>query len=155
MTFELEYENIEPKQQYIALIEKVLNKCYEKECLDKERLTIEITLTDNETIKQINNKYRQINRETDVLSFPMYDRKDFPLNLQQKDILGSIIISIPKIEEQAKEYGHSIERELAYMLVHGFYHLMGYDHIEEKDKIDMREKEEEILQQLNIVREDF
>ena len=69
-----------------------------------------------------------------------------------QDILGDIIISIPKVKEQAVEYGHSFERELAYMLVHGFYHLMGYDHIEEEDKIQMRKKEENVLSKLNITR---
>ena len=71
-------------------------------------------------------------------------------NVSVQDILGDVIISIPKVKEQAQEYGHSFERELAYMLVHGFYHLMGYDHIEEKDKIIMRQKEENILQKLKI-----
>ena len=74
------------------------------------------------------------------------EKKDF----QYQDILGDIVISIPKVEEQAKEYGHSFERELSYMLVHGFYHLMGYDHIEEEDKKQMRKKEEKILETLNI-----
>ena len=68
------------------------------------------------------------------------------------DVLGDIVISLEKVKEQAIEYGHSFERELAYMLVHGFYHLMGYDHIEEKDKVLMRPKEEKILQNLNITR---
>ena len=74
--------------------------------------------------------------------------KDFPY----EDILGDIIISISKVKEQAKEYGHSFERELSYMLVHGFYHLMGYDHIEEEDKKEMRTKEEKILKMLNVSR---
>ena len=63
-----------------------------------------------------------------------------------------MVISIERVEEQAKEYGHSFQRELSYMVVHSFYHLMGYDHIEEQDKIQMREKEEKILQKLNITR---
>ena len=70
-----------------------------------------------------------------------------------EDVLGDIIISVQKVEEQAKEYGHSFERELSYMVVHGFYHLMGYDHIEEKDKIIMRPKEENVLSKLGITRE--
>ena len=69
-----------------------------------------------------------------------------------KEPIGDIVISIQKVKEQAEEYGHSFERELSYMLVHGFYHLMGYDHIEEKDKIQMRPKEEKILQELKITR---
>lgn len=66
--------------------------------------------------------------------------------------MGDIIISIERVEEQAKEYGHSFEREFAYMLVHGFYHLRGYDHMEEEEKTQMREKEENVLSQLNITR---
>ena len=69
-----------------------------------------------------------------------------------QDVLGDIIISMKKVEEQAKEYGHSVERELAYMVVHGFYHLMGYDHMVEEDKKVMREKEEKVLESLDIVR---
>ena len=69
-----------------------------------------------------------------------------------EDMLGDIVISIEKVEEQAKEYGHSFERELSYMVVHGFYHLMGYDHIKEEDKKKMRPKEEKILNDLKIVR---
>ena len=68
-------------------------------------------------------------------------------------MLGDIIISIERVEEQAKEYGHSFERELSYMLVHGFYHLMGYDHIKEEDKLKMRPKEEKVLNDLQITRE--
>ena len=70
-----------------------------------------------------------------------------------QDVLGDIIISVKKVEEQAEEYGHSIERELAYMIVHGFYHLMGYDHMNDEDKKAMREKEEKVLKSLDIVRE--
>ena len=69
-----------------------------------------------------------------------------------EDVLGDIVISVKKVQEQAIEYGHSFKRELSYMLVHGFYHLMGYDHIKEEDKKEMRPKEEKILQDLKIVR---
>ena len=69
-----------------------------------------------------------------------------------KEVLGDIVVSVEKVKEQAKEYGHSFERELSYMIVHGFYHLMGYDHIEEEDKKIMRKKEEYILEKLNISR---
>ena len=69
-----------------------------------------------------------------------------------KEVLGDIVISLEKVEEQAKEYGHSFERELSYMIVHGFYHIMGYDHIEEKDKEIMRPKEENILTMLKQTR---
>ena len=75
------------------------------------------------------------------------------LSLITEEPLGDIVISIEKVREQAEEYGHSFERELAYMVVHGFYHLMGYDHIELTDRTEMREKEENILNQLSITRE--
>ena len=81
------------------------------------------------------------------------DKKVAKNDFQIEDILGDMVICIPKVEEQAEEYGHSFERELAYMLVHGFYHLMGYDHIKEDDKKVMREKEEKVLKDLNINRE--
>ena len=74
-------------------------------------------------------------------------------DFEHEDVLGDIVISIEKVEEQAKEYGHSFEREFAYMIVHGFYHLMGYDHIKEEDKAIMRPKEEHILNKLNITRQ--
>lgn len=70
-----------------------------------------------------------------------------------EDVLGDIMVSIPRVIEQANEYGHSVERELAYMIVHGFYHVMGYDHIKEEDKVIMRPKEENILNKLNITRQ--
>ena len=73
-------------------------------------------------------------------------------NYEIEDVLGDIIISIPKVKEQANEYGHSFERELSYMVVHGFYHLMGYDHMNDDDKKEMRKKEDEILNKLHITR---
>ena len=74
-------------------------------------------------------------------------------DFEHEDVLGDIIISIEKVKEQAIEYGHSFERELSYMIVHGFYHLMGYDHIKEEDKKEMRPKEEKILNELKITRD--
>lgn len=72
---------------------------------------------------------------------------------EHEDVLGDIIISIDRVERQAEEYGHSFERELSYMVVHGFYHLMGYDHIQEQDKVIMRKKEDRILEDLKISRD--
>ena len=83
----------------------------------------------------------------------MFEKEElisFSTNVQE--VLGDIIISIDRVKKQADEYGHSFERELSYMTVHGFYHLMGYDHLEEKDKKIMREKEEYILDSINITR---
>ena len=155
--FEIIYNKIEEKEEYQKTIKKVLEKCFEEEKILDSKLMITITLTDAENIRRINNQYRNIDKATDVLSFPMFERDELENKIENRlfeheDVLGDIIISIPKVEEQAKEYGHSFERELSYMIVHGFYHLMGYDHIQEEDKQEMRPKEEKILNQLNILR---
>lgn len=150
---EINFLDIEDKKEYIEILNKVLEKCFEEEKLNSEKLYINIVLTNPKNIKEINKQYRNIDKETDVLSFPMFEREELTkLENENPDILGDIVISIEKVEEQAKEYGHSFERELAYMAVHGFYHLMGYDHMEENDKKEMREKEENILEKLNILK---
>lgn len=155
--FEIVYKEIEEKEEHQKIIQKVLEKCFEEEKIIDSKLMITITLTNAENIKEINKQYRNIDKITDVLSFPMFEKDELENKIKNRlfeheDVLGDIIISIPKVEEQAKEYGHSFERELSYMVVHGFYHLMGYDHIKEEDKQEMRPKEEKILNQLNILR---
>ena len=154
--YEIEYLDIEQNEKYEEIIKKVIEKCYEEEKLSNTKLYINIILTDPKNIKEANKKYRNIDKETDVLSFPMFEKKELEEKIANKnfiheDILGDIIISIKKVKEQAQEYGHSFERELSYMVVHGFYHLMGYDHIEEKDKKIMRPKEDKILNELDII----
>ena len=155
---EIIYEDVEPNEEYEKTIKKVLEECYKTENLTNSKLIITITLTTPEKIRQINNEYRQIDKATDVLSFPMFEKTELDEKIKKQEflheaVLGDIIISVQKVEGQAKEYGHSFERELSYMVVHGFYHLMGYDHIEEKDKIIMRPKEENVLSKLGITRE--
>ena len=156
--YQLEYLEIEEKQNYEQIISKVVKKCFEVEHLENSKLYISITLTNPENIQKINKEYRKIDNPTDVLSFPMFERQEIEQKINKQDfeledVLGDIVISIEKVEEQAKEYGHSFERELSYMVVHGFYHLMGYDHMEEEDKKEMRKKEEYILNLLEITRE--
>ena len=157
--YEITYLNLEKGQEdWEGIVKKVLNKCFEEEGLLDSKLIMTITFTTPEEIRKINKKYRKIDRATDVLSFPMFEKEELDEKIKNKDflyedVLGDIIISIDKVREQAGEYGHSFERELSYMLVHGFYHLMGYDHIEEEDKKIMRPKEEKILNELKITRE--
>lgn len=157
--YEITYLNIEKGQEdWEGIVEKVLKKCFEEEGLMDSKLIMTITFTTPEEIRKINKKYRKIDRATDVLSFPMFEKAELDEKIKNKDflyedVLGDVIISIDKVKEQAEEYGHSFERELSYMLVHGFYHLMGYDHIEEEDKKIMRPKEEKILNELKITRE--
>ena len=147
---EIIYKEIEPKKEYEEIINKVLDACYKKEHLEDSKLIVTITLTIPEEIRKINKKFRNIDKATDVLSFPMFEKDELEHKIKNReftneDILGDIVISIEKVKEQAKEFGHGFERELSYMVVHGFYHIMGYDHIEETDKKVMRQKEEEIL----------
>lgn len=156
--FEIIYKGIEEKQEYEETIKKVIEQCFKEEGLENSKLYITFTLTTPEEIKKINTEYRNIERATDVLSFPMFEKDELEKKIEEKDfnypdVLGDIVISIEKVEEQAKEYGHSFGRELSYMVVHGFYHLMGYDHIKEDDKKQMRQKEEKVLNALNIIRE--
>ena len=159
--FEIIYKDIEletkEKRSNENIIKIVLDKCFEEEKIQNSKLLVTITLTNANNIRKINKEYRNIDRATDVLSFPMFEKDELKEKIRNKkfeheDVLGDIIISIPKVEEQAKEYGHGFERELSYMIVHGFYHLMGYDHIKEEDKKKMRPKEEKILNDLNILR---
>lgn len=256
---EITYDQINENQEYNEIINKVINECFSNEGLDKLNIYISITLTNPEVIHKLNKEYRNVDRATDVLSFPMFekneieemlkehkivessievraeedcnsnceengssnceknessncegeenqssnheekgnmnceengnsnceekenqssnneenessgneekldlnsdktmtdsDSSDSNENFNDCDVLGDLVISIPKVYEQAEEYGHSFERELAYMCVHGFFHLMGYDHIIESDKVIMRKKEDEILNKLGITRE--
>ena len=155
--YEIVYDGIDEKEEYKEVIEKVLSQCFKEEKLENSKLCVTVTLTTPKTIQEINKQYRNIDRATDVLSFPMFEKDELDKKIQtndfeNEDILGDIVVSVDKVKEQAIEYGHSFERELSYMIVHGFYHLMGYDHIEENDKKIMREKEENILKELDINR---
>ncbi|NLN14922.1 MAG: rRNA maturation RNase YbeY [Tissierellia bacterium] len=109
---------------------------------------VSVSLVDNEEIQQLNREYRGVDRPTDVLSFPLED--EFGL----LPILGDIVISIEKAKEQAEEFNHSLEREIAYLTAHSMLHLMGYDHMEEEEKKAMRSKEKEVMKRLGIFKND-
>ena len=158
--YQLEYLDLEAEDKYEEIIKRVIEQCFKEEKIEKSKLYISIILTNPEHIHEINKQYRNVDRATDVLSFPMFEKDELDEKIknndfEHEDVLGDIVISIEKVEEQAKEYGHSFEREFAYMLVHGFYHLMGYDHIEENDKVIMRKKEEIVLNKLGITRDEL
>lgn len=153
---QIEYNGTEENKEQEKLIQRVIKQCYQIEKMENTNLYVSVILTTPNEIKKINKQYRNIDRTTDVLSFPMFEKEDLIVAIQNKqirDVLGDVIISLEQVKKQAEEYGHSFERELAYMLVHGFYHLMGYDHMEEADKIQMRQKEEAVLKSLDINRE--
>lgn len=150
---EINFLEIEENEKYEEYIKHIVSECFKEEKLDKKNLYINIVLTNPKNIRQINKEQRGIDKETDVLSFPMFEKTEISkIKDNQLDIFGDIVISIERVRNQAEEYGHSFERELAYMVVHGFYHLMGYDHMEEQDKVKMREREENILNKLEIRR---
>ena len=125
---------------------------------------VSVTLTDNEGIHEINRDFRGIDAPTDVLSFPMADFEspaDFDALEDYDDVfdpdtgefmMGDIMISLDKVKEQAEAYGHSQKREYAFLIAHSMLHLMGYDHMEDSERLQMEEKQEAILASLNITR---
>ena len=115
---------------------------------------VSITLTDNAYIHELNRQYRKIDRPTDVLSFALNEGvepevKDGP----EINVLGDIIISVERAQEQAADYGHSLRREMAFLTVHGMLHLLGYDHMEEAERAEMQREEKYVMEQLGIPRE--
>ncbi len=149
---EIAYQGIDEKKEYEEIVQKVIETCFKEENLYDSKMYISIIISNENYIKEINLKHRGIDSVTDVLSFPMFEKDEIEEAKVNEEVLGDIIICIPRVKEQAKEYGHSEEREFAYMIVHGFYHLMGYDHMNDKDKIKMRAKEENVLNKLGIER---
>ena len=115
---------------------------------------VSVRFVDNEMIRELNNKYRNIDKETDVLSFPLGENGVYDVNPDTGAyLLGDIVISVQKAMEQAEEYGHSLEREIAFLSVHSMLHLLGYDHVNGGlEAVHMREKEEEVLTQLGLKR---
>ena len=145
--------------------DRVIETVLEKEGCPYE-VEVNLLLTDNEGIRTYNAQFREIDRATDVLSFPNIDYEcpaDFSgLEEQEADyfdpesgelVLGDIIISVEKVKEQAENYGHSEKREFAFLVAHSMLHLCGYDHMEEKEAGVMEEKQKEVLETLGITRE--
>lgn len=133
--------------EYFKTIDKVLKKGLEILGLDK--CEFNVIVVDNNYIHELNKTYRGIDRETDVITFALEDDKTFnPVDR----VLGDIYISIDKVYEQAKEYGHSETREICFLAVHGLLHLLGYDHIKKSDEEIMFSLQDKILESSNILR---
>ncbi len=112
---------------------------------------ISVTFTDNEGIRKLNADYRNIDAATDVLSFPMGENGQYDTNMETgAKILGDVVISMEKAVEQANAFDHSLQREIAYLTAHSVLHLLGYDHMENMEKVRMREKEELVMEQLGL-----
>lgn len=159
MTIQMEYE---AEKKLDISWEEIIRQIVEA-ALDYEgcpyEAEVNVVLTDNEGIRQINKEYRTIDAPTDVLSFPMLEfetpsdfggvEEDFAdcFNPETGELmLGDIMVSVDKVEEQAEKYGHSKERELAFLVAHSMLHLCGYDHMEEEERLVMEEKQKEILE---------
>lgn len=137
-------DKYEISEEMEDLIEKVIKEALNVEG-KSEDYEVSISFVDNNEIKTLNRDYRGVDNETDVLSFPIEDQFEF-----STPILGDIIISLEKADEQAKEYGHTLEREVAYLTAHSMFHLMGYDHMNDEEKLIMRNKEKQVMKNLKI-----
>ena len=158
-------DKLEVTENFIERLSNVCDFALKEEGVECQ-YQISLLFVDNEEIREINNETRNIDRATDVLSFPMLDFEDkkvfnemylnydFDETFKDGDelILGDMGLSLERALEQSEEYGHSYEREVSYLVVHSILHLLGYDHMEEDDKKRMRKREEEILNKLQIRR---
>lgn len=156
---ENEQDKVEISHSIIKLIEKTIELCMKAEKLDKA-YEVSVLIVDDEEIRAINKEHRDIDKPTDVLSFPMAefingelisDQGDYDLEFDEL-MLGDIIISAETAKRQADEYQHSFEREIAFLTAHSCFHLLGYDHMEEEEEKIMIGKQESILQQMGLTR---
>ena len=127
------------------------------ELYDIKDSEVSITLTNDETIHELNRDYRGIDRPTDVLSFAFHESDEPEIITddidEAVDTLGDIIISVERAKTQAEDYGHSLRREIVFLTVHGMLHLLVYDHMEESDRLEMEKEQEYIMSQLGISRD--
>lgn len=134
-------------------LEKVILEVLKVEDVDEKKCEISISFVDEEKIRQLNKDFRSIDRVTDVLSFPIEDffNEDREVLLEKPYLmLGDVVICLDVARRQAKELGHSFEREIMYLTCHSILHLLGYDHIEDNDKKIMRAKEKEVMKNLGV-----
>lgn len=146
-------EGMSPRDDVEGIIRKVCDEVARVYGLQEEE-EISVLLCDNQKIHEINREYRHMDRPTDVISFALNEGERYEDDYEESLLLGDMIISLERTEEQARSYGHSFERELAYLTTHSCLHILGYDHMTDEDKSEMRAEEEHILGNLGIVRED-
>lgn len=169
MTINIEYETDKQLEaDYETIIKSVINESMDYENCPYEA-EINVILTDNKSIHEINLEHRDVDSATDVLSFPMieyskpadFDSLEADMNVNTEDyfnpdsgelMLGDIVISVEKVKEQAEKYGHSQKRELAFLVAHSMMHLFGYDHMVEDEAAVMEKKQNEVLEHLGINR---
>ncbi|MCK5763248.1 MAG: rRNA maturation RNase YbeY [Clostridiales bacterium] len=144
-----EQKNLELSESIEKYIINAIETVLEIEEITNEG-EISVTIVDNDRIRILNNDYRKIDSETDVLSFPQYDDLINIFSEMEYLVMGDIVLSADKVIEQAEEFGHSIEREFTYLVIHSMYHLLGFDHLTEEDKKSMRAKEKFALEKMQI-----
>lgn len=128
------------------LLENVVRECLMVEGVGTD-YEVSITFVDDKEIHRLNKMYRDVDNSTDVLSFPIYDEED---DVPYTPLLGDIVISLATAKRQSEEFGHSVEREVAYLTAHSMFHLLGYDHLDEDEKMEMREKEKQAMKNLKL-----
>lgn len=148
MNLEFNNETQYNVETYVPTLKRAIEKVLETENIHVDG-EVSLTFVSNEKIKELNRQYRNKNLVTDVLSFPQYEHKE-ALMKDPYAYVGDIVIALERAEEQALEFGHSFEREVVYLLVHSMLHLIGYDHLEEHGKNQMRAKEKFIMAELEI-----
>ena len=142
-------ENV--SKDLLKTMEDSANYALELEKIPNDRVEISVSFVSKEEIKELNSEYRNIDKSTDVLSFPQFER-DEEVPEFGPIYLGDVVICVDIAKEQAESFGHSYERELIYLFTHSILHLLGYDHMIEEEKKIMREREEEIMSHLGIFR---
>lgn len=167
MALKLEWSSEQDKlaisDELIALLDKLLQKAGEAEGVTEGEVAL--TFVDDENIHELNRTYRGIDRPTDVLSFAMQESLDDELEIVYEvdddeadqldamtDVLGDIIISVERAQQQSEDYGHSLNREIGFLFVHGFLHLLGYDHQDKASEAEMMGKQEAALSQVGLLR---
>lgn len=145
-------EDLKVPAEYVQNVTAAAEKVGELYGVDNGEVSI--TLTNNDYIHELNREYRGIDRPTDVLSFALNESEE-PEVTGGSDInvLGDLVISVERAEEQAKDFGHSVKREMAFLTVHGMLHLLGYDHMEEADRLEMEKEQRFVMEKLGIPRE--
>ena len=147
-----EQDKVTPPDEFEKLIENCTREALIEEEMDDDA-EVSVTLVDNARIRELNSEYRDIDRETDVLSFPMGDEDGFEVDPDTDAVLlGDIVLSLEKAQAQAEEYGHSFKREVAFLITHSLFHLLGYDHMTPEEEAEMFAKQEKVLEKLGITR---
>ncbi|MGP4067693.1 rRNA maturation RNase YbeY [Halobacillus sp. B29] len=154
MQIDFQDETNSVDEAYVDLIQRIIRFAGDKEGVQPDA-EVSISFVDNNEIQEINRNYRQKDQPTDVISFAMQEEGEGETKILSEDLplmLGDIVISLDKAKEQAEDYGHSLDRELGFLALHGFLHLLGYDHVNEEEEKAMFNRQEEILHEFGLER---